>query len=285
MLAEGVLTRPDGRAVAWATWGVEGGRPLLDFHGTPGCRLIRSSEAYARAGAHLLTFDRPGYGRSTMHADRTMLSVADDAVALAEALGWDRFAVLGVSGGGPHALATAFRAPERVSAVGLVGSGAPVEMEDPDDLIAFNREARRRVIEEGRASLEEFLRAAAEEFPEDPAAALEAAMEDAPESDREVLARPEFREHAARSLRESFAQGPQGWLDDAWAQLGPWGFDLRDVPAPVRMWFGELDRNAPPRSIERMAAELNVASLEIFPGAGHLGWILHEERMLRELLY
>ena len=45
------------------------------------------------------------------------------------------------------------------------------------------------------------------------------------------------------------------------------------------------DRNAPPRSIERMAAELNVASLEIFPGAGHLGWIPHEERMLRELLY
>ena len=271
--------------MAWATWGVDGGHPLLQFHGTPGCRLIRSSDVYERVGAHALTFDRPGYGRSSVHRDRTILSVADDALALADALGWDRFAVLGGSGGGPHALAIAVRAPQRIVALGLVGAGAPVELEDPDDLIAFNREARRRVLEEGRAGLDEFLTEAAAEMPDDPAGALEAAMVDAPAADREILAQPDMREHAAVSLREAFVQGPQGWLDDAWAQLGPWGFELRDVSVPVHMWYGELDRNAPPRSIESMAAQLDVASLEVIPEAGHLGWLAHEERVLRTLLY
>ena len=193
--------------------------------------------------------------------------------------------MLGTSGAGPHALGMAVRAPGRVSALGLVGGGAPVEMEDPEDLLAFNREARRRALEEGRESLEEFLRAAADEFPEDPAAALEAAVADAPEADREVLSSSEMRAYAAVSLRESFAQGPEGWLDDAWAQLAPWGFALSEVSVPVHMWYGELDRNMPGRSIERMAAELNVASLEIIPNAGHLGWLRQEDRVLRALLY
>jgi pimeloyl-ACP methyl ester carboxylesterase len=213
-----------------------------------------------------------------------MLSVADDALAVADAMGWDGFTVLGTSGGGPHALAVGYRAPTRTAVIGLVGGAAPTEMEDPDDLLAINREARRRALEEGRASLEEFLGEAAADIPADPAAALAAAMEDAPPVDRELIESDEVRAMAVASLREAFANGPQGWFDDAWAQLRPWGFDLRDVSTPVRMWCGELDRNTPMKSIERMAAELNVESFEIIAGAGHLGWLAHHERILRSLL-
>jgi pimeloyl-ACP methyl ester carboxylesterase len=88
----------------------------------------------------------------------------------------------------------------------------------------------------------------------------------------------------AESMREAFRQGPQGWFDDSWAQLRPWGFELADVKTPVRMWYGELDRAVPRRSVERMAAELVVASLGMFPGVGHTGWRAHEERILRTLL-
>ena len=78
LLAEGTVTRPDGRAVAWAAWGDPDGRPLLSFHGTPGSRLNRSHDAdlYTRLDAQVVTFDRPGYGRSSVHRDRTILSVA-----------------------------------------------------------------------------------------------------------------------------------------------------------------------------------------------------------------
>ena len=139
------VERPGGRVVSYASWGDPGGRPLLLLHGTPGSRLSRSPdpEVYARLEAHVVTFDRPGYGRSSVHPERTILSVADDALAVADALGWDGFTLLGVSGGGPHALALGARAPERVRALGLAVGGAPGDFVDPEDLIAINREGLR----------------------------------------------------------------------------------------------------------------------------------------------
>lgn len=285
MLDEGTVERPDGRVVAWAAWGDRSGRPLLVLHGTPGSRLDRSAdpEMFDRVGAHVVTFDRPGYGRSSALLNRAVLSVADDAVAVADHMGWDSFTVFGVSGGGPHALAVAYRAPERTRMVGLADSAVPRKLSDPDELIAVNREGWRRA-EEGRASLEEFLAEPASRLAADPGAAIDAAMADAPAVDLEMLQRPDIRAVVVESLREAFANGPQGWFDDAWALQTPWGFELREVSSPVRMWCGEVDRNVSSKSVERMAAELNVDSFETIPEAGHLGWIAHEERITRELL-
>ena len=283
---QGTVERPDGRVVAWAAWGDPAGRPLLQLHGTPGSRLGCSPDPslYERLNAHLVTFDRPGYGRSTVQRDRTILSVADDAVAVAEALGWDRFSVLGISGGGPHALAIGVRAPERISALGLAVGATPAHLTDPDDLIAINREAKRRALEEGRASLEEFLAEPAAQAASDPGAVLDSVMADAPPVDREMLKRPDVREMLVASQREGFANGPLGWFDDSWALSNAWGFELGEVVTPVNMWYGELDRNVPISAVKAMASQLNVASLEIIPGAGHLGWLTHEERVLRTLL-
>ena len=285
VLAEGTIERPDGRVVAWATWGDPAGRPLLLLHGTPGSRFDRSSdpELYAQANAHVLTFDRPGYGRSSPHRDRTFVSVADDAAAVADAVGWDGFSVLGVSGGGPHALAVGARVPERVLALGLAVGVPPSDMIDPDDLIEINREAMRHA-QQGRASLEEFLAESAAEIAVDPGGALDAAMADAPAVDRELLERPDIREVLLESIREAFANGPLGWFDDSWALSTPWGFELSEVTAPVNMWYGDLDRNVPIRAVRQMAAQLQVASFEIFPGAGHLGWLTHEGEVLSTLL-
>ena len=109
-------------------------------------------------------------------------------------------------------------------------------------------------------------------------------MADAPDVDREMLKRPDLRALIAESLREGFAQGPFGWFDDAWALIRPWGFELSEISAPVMMWYGELDRNVPLNAVERMAAALDVETLEIIPGVGHLGWLTHEERVLRAIL-
>jgi pimeloyl-ACP methyl ester carboxylesterase len=127
MLQEGAVTRPEGRVVAWTTWGDPNGRPLLLLHGTPGSRLDRSSDPtlYERVCAHVATLDRPGYGRSSVHRERTILSAAEDAIAVADSLDWDRFTVLGVSGRGPHALAVSVCAPERVGSVGLAVGATP----------------------------------------------------------------------------------------------------------------------------------------------------------------
>jgi len=282
----GTVERPDGRVVSFASWGDPAGRPLLLLHGTPGSRLSRSSDRnlYGRLRAHVVSFDRPGYGGSSAQRDRTILSVADDAVAVADAVGWARFSVLGVSGGGPHALALGARAPERVRALGLAVGAAPADFVDPDDLIAINREGLRRAREEGRESLEAFLAEPAAQAASDPGAMLDAAMADAPPVDREMLSRPDVREVLVESLREAFVNGPVGWFDDSYALSMPWGFDLGEVTVPVHMWYGEADRNVPIKAVERMASQLRVDSFEIIPGAGHLGWLMQEEHVLRTLL-
>jgi pimeloyl-ACP methyl ester carboxylesterase len=286
MAETATVERPGGRVVAFTAWGDPEGRPLLLLHGTPGSRFSRSPDPdlYRRLGAHAVSFDRPGYGRSTAQRDRTILSVADDALTVADAVGWERFAVLGVSGGGPHALAVGARAPERVSALGLAVGGAPAEFVDPDDLIAINREGLRRAREEGRESLEEFLSEPAAQAASDPGGMLDAAMADAPEVDREMLARPDVRATLVESLQEAFVNGPVGWFDDAYALSTPWGFELGEVAVPVHMWYGEADRNVPLEAVTKMAAQLRVESFEVIPGAGHLGWLMQEEDVLRTLL-
>jgi pimeloyl-ACP methyl ester carboxylesterase len=285
-LVEGEVACPDGRVVAWAAWGDSAGRPLLLIHGTPGSRLASSpdEELYGRIRAHVVTFDRPGYGRSSRHSGRTVYSVADDALAVADELGWERFSVLGVSGGGPHALAVGARAPERVHRLGIAVGATPIEFVEPADLIAINREGQRRIREEGRASLEEFLAEPARQLSANPGAALDAVMADAPPIDREMLERPALRGVLVASTREAFANGPQGWFDDAWALGTDWGFQLSDVQSPVYMWYGELDRNVPIGSVRTMASHLTVAQFELIQGAGHLGWLAEEQRVLQTLL-
>jgi pimeloyl-ACP methyl ester carboxylesterase len=285
-LVEGEVVRPDGRVVAWARWSDSTGRPLLQIHGTPGSRLASSADEglYARIGANVVTFDRPGYGRSSRHPGRTVYSAADDALAVADELGWERFSVLGVSGGGPHALAVGARAPERIHRLGIAVGATPIEFVDPADLIAINREAQRRIREEGRASLEEFLAEPARQLAADPGAAIDVVMADAPPVDREMLNQPAVRALLVASASEAFANGPQGWFDDSWALGTDWGFQLSDVRPPVHMWYGELDRNVPIGSVRTMAAHLNVAEFELIEGAGHLGWLAEEARLLQTLI-
>ncbi|MCG6500466.1 alpha/beta fold hydrolase, partial [Kitasatospora sp. A2-31] len=117
----------DGRALAVETVGDPRGRPVFLLHGTPGSRVgphPRTSVLY-RLGIRLVSFDRPGYGDSARLPGRRVSAAAADVRTIADELGIDRFAVLGRSGGGPHALACAALLPERVTRVALLVSLAP----------------------------------------------------------------------------------------------------------------------------------------------------------------
>jgi pimeloyl-ACP methyl ester carboxylesterase len=99
-----------------------------------------------------------------------------------------------------------------------------------------------------------------------------------------MLGRPDVRATLVESLREAFSNGPVGWFDDSYALSMPWRFELGDVEVPVHMWYGEADRNVPIKAVQKMASQLRVESFEILPGVGHLGWLMHEERVLETLL-
>ena len=126
-LVDSVIQLSDKRRLSYAEYGDSNGAPVFLFHGLPGSRLSWGliPDNQLPAGLRLIAPDRPGYGKSDPKPRRSLLDWADDICELANALGIEKFAVVGVSGGGPGALACAWKMPECITAVGVVASPAP----------------------------------------------------------------------------------------------------------------------------------------------------------------
>jgi pimeloyl-ACP methyl ester carboxylesterase len=274
------LETPDGRTLAYATWGDPDGFPILSLHGTPGCRFNRwpDEELYVRLGVHLVSHDRAGYGRSDRHHGRCVADEAADVAALADELGIDRFGVSGGSGGGPHVLACAALLPDRVvraaCIVGVAPFGDPGLSED-EWLAGMDPE---NVKEERWAlageevltpELEREQREMEERVAVDPTTVL--GDFELSESDRAELARPELVELIRESTYEQAVNGVGGWVDDDLAFLRPWGFDVGTISVPVLVRYGLTDVLVPPAHGEWLAANVPGCIVEVDDTAGHLG--------------
>src|SRR5690349_7589749 len=127
---------PDGRTLhAYASGGGDGERVAVVWHhGTPnvGAPPEPLFEQASRLGLRWVGYDRPGYGGSTPNPDRDVASAAADVTAVVDALGIDQFAVMGASGGGPHALACAALLPGRVLAAVSIAGLAPFDADGLD---------------------------------------------------------------------------------------------------------------------------------------------------------
>src|SRR6266508_3190901 len=88
----------DRRLHAYDTGG--DGVPVFWHHGTPniGAPPQPLFAAAKRLGLRWVSYDRPGYGGSTPVRGRDIASAAADTARVADALGIDRFAVMGHSG-------------------------------------------------------------------------------------------------------------------------------------------------------------------------------------------
>jgi pimeloyl-ACP methyl ester carboxylesterase len=271
---EGELRLGHGRRLAYLVRGPDDGFPVVAHNGTPGSRLGRHPDPaiYETTGLRWIAYDRPGHGRSDPAPGRDVAAAAADVRALADALGLERFGVFGVSGGGPHALATAALLPDRVERVAVFVGVAPPD--DPElDFHAGMTElnlAEFGAAEEGEEALAAFLADPIEAIRSDPLALVEMLRAELPEPDREVLARPEVLSLVLEDVVEAVREGGRGWIDDDLAFVRPWGFAPEDVRAETRLWHGELDVLAPAGHSRRLAERIPGAHLEIVPGAGHL---------------
>jgi pimeloyl-ACP methyl ester carboxylesterase len=267
--------------------GAPDGSPVLHFHGTPGSRLelAWADEAVERAGVHLVTFDRPGYGRSTQ-VRFSLSSVARLGLELVDRLGWDRFRTLGWSGGGPFALATAAAAPGRVSAVGVMSGAGPFQ-EIPDALTGLSggdAEGAALSAADPDAAALAFAGTFADLAAATDEAELLAAFKPAlSERDQRVFANPPITTAFLRDIQEAFRQGSLGggWDNVSW--VGAWDFTLDAVQCPVLLWYGDEDLMAPPSIGYWLEAHLPSARLTMRKGYGHLGTIEHLPEMLAEL--
>ena len=120
---EKYLKLPDGRQLCYAEYGHPEGLPIFVFHGNPNSRLLWSviPGSPFLPNIRLIAPDRPGYGQTDfVEGVTTLENWPNDVVALADTLGIEKFAIFGPSGGGPFALACAWKIPERLTSVGIV---------------------------------------------------------------------------------------------------------------------------------------------------------------------
>lgn len=276
---EGTARTSDGRTLAFVQRGAEDGTPVVVCHGTPGSRRTRHPDAtlYERHGVRMIVYDRPGYGRSDPSPGRSVADAASDIAAIADELGLERFAVVGGSGGAPHALACGALLGDRLLRVGALVTPAP---SDVDDFDFFTGLAEQNVTEfgaalEGREAIEAHLQPYVEATRQDVDGVLDQIASELPEVDRAIASREEFRRVMRESFVEAVRQGVRGWADDDLAFAKPWGFELEDVAVETRVWQGELDVLAPRAHGEYVASRLPNARFELLEGGGHFldeGW-------------
>ncbi|HYX77458.1 MAG TPA: alpha/beta hydrolase [Gaiellaceae bacterium] len=272
-MSEGAVTTPDGRTLTYADRGAPDGVPVIVCHGTPGSRSARhpDPEIYARHGVRAVAYDRPGYGGSDPNIGRSVADAVPDIAALADGLGFERFAVVGGSGGAPHALACGALLGDRVFRVGAFVTPAPPDAENFDffeGLADINVREFSAALE-GREAIEAFLQPYVDGIRDDPDGVIEGMLDELPEIDRELASRPEYRAIMLESFVESVRQGSRGWADDDLAFAKPWGFDLEAVTVETRLWQGELDVLTPRPHGEYVAARLPNAEFEVLEGNGH----------------
>ena len=270
---DGRLTTKDGRTLAYYERGKPDGIPVLISHGTPGSRFTRhpDPEMYERHGVHAVIYDRPGYGRSDPHPGRTVADAAADFEAIADELGFERFAVVGGSGGAPHVLACGALLGDRVIRVGALVTPAPSDSPDFDffDGLADINVKEFGAALEGKEAIDAHLQPYVEGIRADPDGVIDQIASELPDVDRAIMEREDFRTVVKQAFLEAVRQGVRGWADDDLAFAKPWGFELEDVRTEVRLWQGELDVLAPRSHGEYVASRLPNARFELLEGGGH----------------
>ena len=265
------VTLRDGRLLGVAEFGAPDGEPAFYFHGFPASRLeALLLHALARErGARILALDRPGYGLSDFAPGREIADWPDDVLDCADALGIDRFSVVGVSGGGPYAAACALRLPVRLKTVGIVcGLGPLDERGATKGMIGFNACGLRFAARLPSLARPVFA-LATQYFRRRPEVVVRRLAEHSPPTDKDVLARPEVADVICRSYSEAFRSGSAGACHDLVLYTRPWGFALSDIRRPVFLWHGESDTIVPAALGRRVARAIPDCRSFWRPGEGH----------------
>jgi len=264
----------EGRELEVLVSGPADGLPVVFHTGTPSGPVpyAPTTRAAADNGLRLVTYGRPGYGRSTPQPGRSVADVVADTVAVLDYLGATEFVTMGHSGGGPHALACAALLPDRCVAAASVAGVAPWDADGLDVMAGMGPEN----IEEfslsmkGADALTQFLEPLGEELrtiaPDEVVKAFGGLVS---EVDRLVLTGA-VAAYYADGFHKALENGIGGWRGDDLAFVRPWGFDLTDITVPVSIWQGAQDLMVPFAHGRWLAAHVPGATVHLFDEHGHL---------------
>jgi pimeloyl-ACP methyl ester carboxylesterase len=274
---EGTVLLRDGRSIGFAEYGTPDGAPIFWFPGTPGGR--RQIPPLARKAAEqrnvrLIAVERPGLGASTPHLYESLLGWAEDVGEIADRFGLDRFGLVGLSGGGAYVLACAHQLAERV----VGGADAPAGG-------ALGFAVRGRVFL--HTFREPFARALwATVYSLRPLASpvFDLFVSTMPAGDQEVMQRPEMKQMFLDDMLRASRRQLHALVYDAVLFTRPWGFSVRKIRVPIRLWHGDADSFVPLEHAEHLAALIPDTELRIRPREGHMGNLDAAEEVLDTLL-
>jgi pimeloyl-ACP methyl ester carboxylesterase len=284
-VAATVLRLTDGRLLTFTEYGSPQGAPVLAFHGTPGSRLqlTQLDGPARRAGIRLVVPDRPGYGASDPHPRRRLVDWPADVRAIADHLRIDRFAVLGVSGGAPHALACALGLPRRVTRLAVVSGVAPPDCWAPSRRSGRLEQAVGLLMRTGGTVLRLLVAFALTLVRAAPGPALRLYRLVLPPADRRITADPAV----LAGLRDEIRRQPRSTAASVVQDLGlfarPWGFDIGEVGVPTDVWHGDADRAVPVEHARTLAVRIPGAVLHERPGSGHFLLLERADEVLGRL--
>jgi len=272
---EGSVAVRDGRRLSFAEYGSPHGRAIVWMHGTPGARRQIPLEARAEAqrlGVRIIGIDRPGIGSSTPHLYPEVGDWTHDLELLLDALGVEDCRMVGLSGGGPYALAAGAALPRRVHGVGVLGGVAPTI--GPDAAAGGPIQMAVRLaplLSMGRVPVGVALTGAIRVVRPlaGPILDLYGALQ--PPGDKNLLARPEFKAMFLDDLLNGSRFQTSAPLTDLVLFTRHWGFALADVQVPVRWWHGDDDHIVPLRHGQHVVDRLPDATLRVIDGESHLG--------------
>ena len=278
----------DGRRLGYAQFGDLQGNPLFYCHGFPASRLEAAliDAAAKRCRVRVVAADRPGFGLSDYQPGRRIGDWPNDVVELADVLGIDRFAIVGVSGGGPYALACACRIPRRLVAVGVVCGLGPMSESWALRGMFWSRRLVFTLARRAPALLklvhgfvfDPLLR-------RHPEVILSMILRTPVAADRRVLQRPDVGTTLLASIQESVREGPRGILHDLLLYTQAWDFQPQEIDLAVDLWHGEADPIVPVAHTRALVRQLPKARAVFLPREGHFSLPLdHMENILRTLV-
>jgi len=273
----GTVELADGRLIGIAEFGPADGFPIMWFHGTPGARRQvppRAVDYAHQAGVRIIGVERPGVGRSSPHRYARIIDWADDIAEVLDRLGLDRFGVIGLSGGGPYALAACARMPDRAVAAAILGGVAPAS--GPERVgggVVPGLRLIRPVVDFLAEPMARVMSGALKIAGPFADIAFDAYMTVGPRSDRALLARPEMREMFLDDLLSAGRISFRAVAYDAVLFTRWWGFDIADITVPLYFWHGDADLVIPLEHGRRMAEIAPNSRLSVVSGEGHLAML------------
>ncbi|HEY8277513.1 MAG TPA: alpha/beta hydrolase [Methyloceanibacter sp.] len=269
----------DGRKLGYAEFGDPDGAPVIALHGTPGSRLmfaLADREARER-NLRIIAPERPGYGLSESKDFPTLQDASADVAGLADFLQLKEFALLGVSGGGPFAVAVAAAKPERIKLLALISPVGPIT-EVADRISAWHRHLFTELALSPFVCGSFFwgLKALLAVAPD---VAYSGLKHHASHADRELLAQGQVRASLYAAIKEGLYHGVDGAVQDLQLYCRPWGLALHTTAVPAIVWQGSDDTIVPAEAAYYLARTLPQCRLDVRHGDGHY-WVFGQFGMV-----